>query len=694
MTLTITSHDSGWTLRWANTQFDLALVDGILRNTGYGPVQPDPFGQAKINLVDSQWRDRPEAEVRVGPRQTPVLWASAEAMTATDGLTLTLTGANVPVVAMLTFAVDPATGTLCRRTSVANAGDADIDITVATSLSVVIRDAVRDALYLAGEWGGETQLVRTPADRAPLSIESRSGRSGFEYNPWLALDCGEVTHVIQVLWSGNWRIETRSRWDGTTVSAGLPRTGFCHRLGPGATMTLPEVLAIRVEGDLDDATRRLHDIRRARRPDPDRPIPVQFNSWYPNPGEPDLATMLSFIPGAAALGCEVFVLDAGWYRTEQPSNENWWARTGDWLVNEKLFPNGLEELANACRAAGMEFGIWFEPEAVSSASAIRRMHPEWLHHVDGLSPDPARREILNLGIDAAREHVRDRMLDVLKRTRAIWLKWDFNTELRTGGWAPGTGPEPDPVISHYEGLHRLQDEIRAACPGLVLEMCSSGGGRFDGKLMSHAHVNWMSDMVQPSRNLAIHFGSHRAHPAVTCNDWLIDWPPLSETHHLGRWNAPDARGDLVFRLRVAMLGSLGISSALTRWTEDDIATARAHVDWYKTVGRPLVHHGDQYILTDQPPLDGNGDWAAMWFVAKDRASAMGLFFRLLGAGSRRFALQGLDPAALYRLSADGAALGVLSGADLARGVDVTCRAEFTSVAITAERIATDTSGSS
>lgn len=684
MTLNITSRENGWTLRWDDTQFDLALKDGILRNTGYGPVRSEPFAQPKINLDDSQWRDRPEAEVRIGPRQTPVLWAGATAATGPDALTLTLAGANAPLTATLTFAVDAATGTLFRRTTITNTGAAAVDITVATSLSVVVRDGVRDALYLTGEWGGETQLVRTPADRAPLSIESRSGRSGCEYNPWLALDCGEVTHVFQVLWSGNWRIETRTRWDGTTVSVGLPRAGLCHRLRPGERLDLPEVLAIRVRGDLDAATRRLHDIRRARRPDPDMAIPVQFNSWYPNPGEPDVATMLSFIPGAAALGCEIFVLDAGWYRTEQPSNENWWARAGDWLVNETLFPNGLEELADACRAAGMGFGIWFEPEAVSSASAVRKAHPDWIHHVDGLDPDPARREILNLGIPAAREYVRDRMIDILRRTGAVWLKWDFNTELRSGGWAPGTGPDADPVIAHYEGLHLLQDEIRAACPGLVLEMCSSGGGRFDGRLMSHAHVNWMSDMVQPLRNLSIHFGSHRAHPAVACNDWLIDWPPLSETHHLGRWNAPDARGDLAFRLRVAMLGSFGISSALTRWTAEEIAAARTHVDWYKAVARPLIHHGDQYILTDQPPLDGNGDWAAMWFAAKDGARGAGLFFRLGGDATRRFALPGLAAGGRFHVRVNDVTLGILSGAELAAGIAVGCPGPYTSAAVTAE----------
>ena len=49
----------------------------------------------------------------------------------------------------------------------------------------------------------------------------------------------------------------------------------------------------------------------------------------------------------------------------------------------------------------------------------------------------------------------------------------------------------------------------------------------DGEILSHAHVNWISDQPGALRKLAIHFGSQLAHPAVECNDWLIEWPPGS-----------------------------------------------------------------------------------------------------------------------------------------------------------------------
>jgi alpha-galactosidase len=149
------------------------------------------------------------------------------------------------------------------------------------------------------------------------------------------------------------------------------------------------------------------------------------------------------------------------------------------------------------------------------------------------------------------------------------------------------------LVAHYTGLYRLQDELRAAFPNLTLEMCSSGGGRFDGELLAHAHTNWMSDQKQPLRNLSIHFGSQLAHPPAACNDWLIEWPPNSIQDHMSRGATPDERGDLAFRLRVAMLGTFGISAPVITWSDDDVELAARHVRWYREHVRRRVKSADQ-----------------------------------------------------------------------------------------------------
>jgi alpha-galactosidase len=350
------------------------------------------------------------------------------------------------------------------------------------------------------------------------------------------------------------------------------------------------------------------------------------------------------------------VLDAGWHRLDDADpDDEWFRRTGDWRVSDTRFPDGLPPIADACRHLGLLFGLWFEPEVIGALSPIRRNHPQWLHHIDGQPPAPDERAILHLGVPEAWQHAHDRISAILRSAGVGWMKWDFNVDLFGGGWAPGlpdTLTDEDPLIAHYRGVYRLQDALRVAFPDLILEMCASGGGRMDGAILSRAHVNWTSDQPGSLRKLAIHFGAQLAHPAVVCNDWLVEWPPGTVP---GYNEADDERkelGDLPFRLRVAMLGSFGISAGVDRWNAADLATAAAHITFYRNHLRPIIQSGRQYLLTMPPGPDGTGDWAAIWYARRDRLGGVLLAFRLAGVETTRtFRLPGLDAGRRYAILA-------------------------------------------
>jgi alpha-galactosidase len=684
-----------WTIRFGGNRYDLAFADGALRNIYFGPDFTGPV----VTIPDhhqnfDQLREtRPEAAVFVGPNRDRVLWDSAVAERRSDGLAITLTAAHLS--ADLNFIFDDATGSL-RRTTTLRASSADpVDLRGALSVSVLAAEPVRRMTYLTGAWGHETQVRSIEPDFSSLLLESRSGKTGFEFQPYIALETGNGTCVVELLWSGNWHLHARTRKSDAILAGGLPETGFDVRLEPGETLELPEALVVRVAGDLNAATQRLHDLRRRLQSGNIARVPVQFNSWYPYSGDPTAPAMIALADVARDLGCEVFVLDGGWYSNDaEPQSDDLWHSTGDWAVHKGRFPNGLEELADHCRQIGIAFGLWFEPESIGAEAQLRRTHPEWMHWIHGRPPDPHKRAVLNLGIPAAREWVRDRMLEILGRTGASWLKWDFNADLVSGGWPPDAPDDllrRDPVIEHVRGIYRLQQEIREAMPGLVLEMCASGGGRFDGALLRRAHVNWMSDQWQAVKNLAIHFGSHLAHPASLCNDWLIDWPrPPAGTREKSdpslewRW---DERGDLRFRLRVAMLGSFGLSSKLDLWSDAEIATARQHIEWYKLNARELISDGDQYLLTAPPPLSGDGDWAAVWYAAKDARRGVGYFFRLEGKDARKHvSLPGLALDAVYEVAFLDGGSERQSGRQLAEGLSVRIEEPFGSAAVAVTQV--------
>ncbi len=619
---------------------------------------------------DQEQPHAPEEAAMIVAGRQPVAWrVAASHQPNPHTLRIALAAPDYPLVADVVHAIDPGTGILSRTTQIRHLGvGPSVDIAETIGFWYRIAEPVDRMLYLAGEWAHETQLRSGQGD-VPLELESRAGKTGFAFQPYVALRSGKRTWICQIFWSGNWSLRVEPAGRGVVVSGGLNNWRFQDRLDAGGSLPLPTVLFGRFEGGLNQATQRLHDWRRARRPDPDRVIPVQFNSWYPYFGEPTSDAMLALVPVAKRLGCEAFVVDAGWYRTDEgESTGSWEARTGDWRISRQRFPNGLREVSDACRERDMRFGLWFEPEVIGPSSAVRHEHPEWLHHTDGKAPAADARGVLNLGIPAARRHVFERVTRILSTVGVDWMKWDFNADLGAGGWAPGLPAaltDQDPLVAHYEGLYRLQDAIRRWFPDLILEMCASGGGRLDGAILSHAHVNWISDQPGALRKLAIHFGSQLAHPAVACNDWLVEWPPGS----IAGYDEEDAgtldeRGDLAFRLRVAMLGSFGISARADRWSEADFATAAAHVALYRDTIRELVHHGDQYLLTPAPEADGSGDWAAIWYVAKDGSHGVLFAFRLgSDEASRMFPLPGLAGGRRYlaRLFAGGVSEATADG---------------------------------
>ena len=76
------------------------------------------------------------------------------------------------------------------------------------------------------------------------------------------------------------------------------------------------------------------------------------------------------------LGCELFVLDDGWFGKRDSDT----SRLGDYSVNPKKLPNGLKGLGEKLNAIGLQFGLWFEPESVSPDSDLYRKHPDWALH--------------------------------------------------------------------------------------------------------------------------------------------------------------------------------------------------------------------------------------------------------------------------------------------------------------------------
>ena len=85
---------------------------------------------------------------------------------------------------------------------------------------------------------------------------------------------------------------------------------------------------------------------------------------------------------------------------------------GDWTVNEKKLPGGLEALAPRIRALGLDFGLWIEPEMVSENSGLYRAHPDWALGAPGRPQAVGRSQLV---LDFSRREVRDHIYAAMAR---------------------------------------------------------------------------------------------------------------------------------------------------------------------------------------------------------------------------------------------------------------------------------------
>ena len=62
------------------------------------------------------------------------------------------------------------------------------------------------------------------------------------------------------------------------------------------------------------------------------------------------------------------MLDDGWFGHRDADDSS----LGDWVVDRRKLPDGLDGLGRAIEALGLEFGLWIEPEMVSPDSDLYR----------------------------------------------------------------------------------------------------------------------------------------------------------------------------------------------------------------------------------------------------------------------------------------------------------------------------------
>jgi len=521
-----------------------------------------------------------------------------------------------------------------------------------TLLFPVPREAT-ELLDFTGRWIRERTPQRSPFVTGTHLRESRRGKPGHDSAFLIAAGTeafgfrrGEVwlTHVG---WSGNSRHLAERANDGTGLIGGgeLLWPGEV-RLAPGDSYETPWVYASHSNAGLDLASGRIHRWLRSRPDHPHRPRPVLVNTWEAAYFDHDHDALRALADAAAEVGAERFVVDDGWFRHRRSDN----AGLGDWYVDDDIYPQGLEWLAQYVRGKGLEFGLWFEPEMINPDSDLARAHPEWIAQPHAASaagrgggrlPIEARRQqVLDLTHAEAFAYIEERLHALVAALRPAYLKWDHNRDLLEAGNSVTGRP-----IAHAQTLafYRLLDGLQAAFPGLEIESCAGGGGRIDLGVLERTQRVWASDTNDPLERQRIQLWTTLIVPPEMMGAHI--GPPRAHTTHRS--------ASLDFRAGTALWGHLGLEWNVAGPEASDPETRAAIAEWVRVHKefRHLLHTGT--VVRSDLPVAGRVLHGVVAVDASDALYSFAATDSVVEQPTGLLRLDGLDPQLTYRVTPVG-----------------------------------------
>ncbi len=562
------------------------------------------------------------------------------------------------VKAFLLYTVFPGYDALARSVRVENPGSASVDLERAYSMCLELPSMDYDFLHMYGRWAKENTTVRHPLQHGLQGIQSKRGMTGPNHNPFAALvrkgadeDQGQAIGV-SLIYSGNFSMEIEVDTLGCPrLLSGINPSTFRWRLEPGESFQTPEAVTVFSGEGLGGMSRRFHrlfldHLMRSQWTKKKRPLLI--NDWEAAVFDFDDQLLVEFAQEAKELGVEMLVMDDGWFGVRN----NDYQGLGDWQVNENKLKGGLGHLIDQVNALGMKFGIWYEPEMVNPDSDLFRAHPDWIIQAKGREPSLSRNQyVLDMTRPEVRENIYQQMCAVLSSHNIEYVKWDCNRNISEAGNAVLPPERQGEFFHRYVlGVYELMDRITSTFPHILLENCSSGGGRFDPGMMYYSPQIWTSDCTDPIERLTIQFGASLCYPVAS----------------MGAHVSASPRTGFETKGAVALMGTFGYELDPRKLTPEEKAIAKEQIAAYHKY-YDLIHYGDLYRITDPARDPYFADWQ---FVSPDRTEA--LFTRVVMRKPENYyqtqRLRGLDPEKYYTDEATGetysGALLMSAGIDL------------------------------
>ncbi|MBQ9481335.1 MAG: alpha-galactosidase [Clostridia bacterium] len=379
-----------------------------------------------------------------------------------------------------------------------------------------------------------------------------------------------------------WQIEGSLswQWEISTINnrlyllaggANLQEGMWQKKLAAGDAYTTPAVFVSFGNG-VEDVMKNVTDYRRKRRVIPQKGFGLApiFND-YMNCLDTDPTTEkeLPLIKKAAELGCEYYMIDAGWY-----SDGFWWDNTGEWIAAKTRFAGGLKRVTDEIRRFGMKPGLWIEIEVMSCGLPYANDLPdEWFFIRNGKRVIDNSRYILNFSNKEVRYFADESIKRLIEEYGAEFIKMDHNVNGGVGmdGFSYGSSLE-----EHWRAFNDWFEKIVKKYPNVVFENCASGGCRIDQNLLDKYDLQSTSDQTD-----------YKKYAPISANSVTAVLPEQA-----GVWTYPLEQDDaeaVVFNMVNAILLHIYQSGRIDLISKENFALVKEAIDVNKSISETILN---------------------------------------------------------------------------------------------------------
>lgn len=506
--------------------------------------------------------------------------------------------------------------------------------------------------HLYGSWANEGQLAQEQLEPGMTVIKNKDGvrNSHTSHSEVMfSLDGKPQENKGRVIgaalcYTGNYklRIDTDDS-DYHQFYAGINEENSSYSLDKKEVFKTPTLAITYSNEGLSGVSRNFHKWGRMYKlAHGNKERDILLNSWEGVYFDINQKGMDQMMEDISSMGGELFVMDDGWFGDKYPRNNDS-SSLGDWVVDEKKLPEGIDGLIRDAKKHGIKFGIWIEPEMANTTSELYEKHPEWI------IKSPQREPVLGRGgtqvvLDLANPEVQDFAFDIVdnlmtKHPEIAYIKWDANMAIMNHGSNYLTKDNQSHMyIEYHKGFEKVCQRIREKYPDLVIQACASGGGRANYGYLPYFDEFWVSDNTDALQRVYMQWGTSYFFPAIAMASHISAAP-----NHQTFRTIP-----LKYRIDVAMSGRLGMEIQPKNMTDEEKDLCRKAIADYKKI-RPVVQFGNIYRLIS--PYDKLGV-ASLMYISDVKDKAVFYWWKtehFVNQHLPRVTMAGLDPEKKYKV---------------------------------------------